>query len=251
MSIIDAVASAPPQTVYLFPTPLNVSFGAEARPNPRDILHFQYWPQSLTDDYAVNYAEHQIPGGSHPLYQWVSGNGRTISFEAIFTSEINTTRGFAGAFSGLGGVSTIANLSSAIIPSSPYTVDITAAMSRLRSYMRADYPKGGQQGLAAAPQILTLVVPGTKLNGKSDSVNVILRAAPITYEAWFPDGQPRVATVSLTFSEVVQLPTGSAAGGDGAGSNVQFIGRKQFSSAGRDYNFRGIADRPLIGGISA
>ena len=249
MSILDAIASAPPQTVYLFPTPLNAQFGEETRPNPASILHFQYWPQSLTDDYQVNYAEHQIPGGSHPLYQWVSGSGRTISFEAVFTSEINTNRSFAGAFAGLAGVSSIANVSSALTPSAPYTVDVSAALSRLRSFMRADYPKGGQQGLSKAPQILTLVVPGTKLNGKSDAVNVILRSAPITIEAWFPDGQIRVASVSLTFSEIVQLPTGTST--DGSGSNVQFIGRQQFSSAGQDYSFRGISDRPLIGGISA
>ena len=39
----------------------------------------------------------------------------------------------------------------------------------------------------------------------------------------------------------VQAPTGSNSG-EGAGSNVTFLGREPFSRAGRDYDFRGLSD---------
>lgn len=238
MAIIDAIVSMPPQSVYLFPTPQG------SVPDQSQILYFQYWPQSLTDDYQPEYAEHSIPGGSHPLYQWVRGAGRTISFQAVFTSELNTNRS-AGAFTGANSaVGRAASIANGLLPSSPFTVDVSAALSRIRSWMMADYGKGGEQGLIKAPQFLTLVVPGTKLSGNSDSVSVILRSAPITMEAWFPDGQIRVASVDLTFSEIVQ----STSQGDSSGSSIRFRGRQEYTKAGQDYKFRGLPNRPSIGG---
>jgi len=228
-----------PQTVYLFPA------ATTSRPDPKEVLHFQYWPQSLQDDYQVEYAEHAIPGGSHPLYQWVSGRGRTITFQAVFTSEVNTSRLAGTQPFAVAGTTTLANVSSAITPSAPFTVDVAAALSRLRSWMRASYNAGGLLGLTSAPQILTLVIPGTKLNGKTDSVNVILRSAPITIESWFPDGQIRVATVDLTFSEIIQHANTTS---EGAGSSVKFTGREGFASAAANYQFRGLADSSSIGG---
>lgn len=241
MAILDAITTATPQSVYMFPAPINTG-GAPARPNPKDVFHLQYWPPSLSEDYQVAYTEHIIPGGSHPLYQWFGGLGRTISFEAAFTSEINTTR---NVFSG-GSTVAGASFGSVLFPSHQFTVDIAAALSRLRSYMLPDYPQGGAQGLTKPPQILTLVFPGTKLNGSDDMINVILRSAPIIYEAWFPDGQPRVAVANLTFNEVVQQPTGSNTG-RGSGSNVKFIGRGRFSKAAENYKVRGLADRAYVG----
>ena len=247
MSILDAIAAAPPQSVYLFPAPLNNS-ATKGKPSPSDVLHLQYWPQSLQDDYQPNYAEHQIPGGSHPLYQWVNGGGRTLTFQSVFTSELNITRGSVGAVGNILGP--IASVSSVLTPSSQFTNDVAGALSRIRSFMLADYPRGGQQGITTPPQILTLTFPGTKLAGNSDSVNVILRAAPITIEAWYPNGEIRVATVDFTFNEVVQSPASRSSLGGGSGSSVKFIGRSDHSSSGAKYTHRGLSDRPFIGGPS-
>jgi len=250
MAAIDTIlAPQGPQSVYLFPTPTGginrpPSFIAQS-----ETLFFQYWPQSLNDDYQVNYAEHAIPGGSHPLYQWVGGQGRTITFEAVFTSEINTDRfgTFAAGAGGVTGRSSVANaVGTSLLPSSLYTVDVAAALAKIRSWMMPSYGAGGRLGETDPPKMLTLVFPKTGLggSGSADMITVILRSAPITYESWFPDGQPRVATVNLTFNEVVQTASGS---GQAKTTKINFIGRDAFENAGQKYRFRGLPDRPFLG----
>lgn len=245
MAIVDALVTSPPQSVMLFPTPTTGAFSfTRGKPLPfqRDSLYFQYWPQSLSDDYQVEYAEHLIPGGSHPLYQWVGGRGRTISFEAIFTSEINTDIGQRGL---VASATAATSIGLSLLPSSIYTVDVAAALSKIRAWMLPKYGKGGRLGETDPPKILTLALPNTKLAGNSDLITVILRSAPITYESWFPNGQPRVATVQLTFNEIVQSSSGS---GQSSSTKVTFIGRDNFESGGDKYRFRGLPDRPFAGG---
>jgi len=257
VAIIDFLVSDQPQSVYLFPTPTGGIKGKVPVPGQGagDLapLYFQYWPQSLSDDYQVEYAEHQIPGGSHPLYQWVGGRGRTLSFEAIFTSEINENRAGSvlGGGDGTAGYSAaVANgVASSFLPSARYTVNVAAGLARIRSWMMPEYGVGGRLGNTNPPQILTLVFPNSKLGGKggslTDAVSVILRAAPITYESWFPDGTPRVATVALTFNEIVQTPSGS---GQKSTTSVEFISRDGFVSGAEKYKSRGLPDRPWFGG---
>ena len=185
MAIADLILSTdPPQTAYLWsPDGADFSRGRtlDKGSQPQNILHFQYWPQSLQDDYQVEYAEHSIPGGSHPLYQWVGGQGRTISFQAVFTSEIDE-----GGAGGGGSLQGTIGRRSAFTPSSHYTVNVDAALSRLRGWMLPHYQKGGRLGETTPPPILSLSFRGTKLagvGGGSDVIQVILRSAPITYES--------------------------------------------------------------------
>jgi len=237
MALFDLFAQGreAPQSVYLFEGP-----SATRNPAQQEGLYFQYWPSTLSDDYQVNYAEHQIPGGSHPLYQWVGGQGRTISFDAIFTAEINDNANdnpATGFFTQK--ASKIAN---SLVPSAVYTVDIAAALDRIRSWMMPNYGQGGALGATSPPPILNLVFPGTRLGGggasASDSIEVILRSAPITYESWYPTGRPRLATVSLTFSEVVQTTGGGEV-------KVIFKSRRDRDASASKYNWRGLADRPF------
>lgn len=208
------------------------------RPNGGDYLYFQYWPQSLQDSYDSDYAEHQIPGGSHPLYQWIGGRGRTISFQAIFTAEVNTKRDNTGHAL----AKTAATGGAFLTPSAEYTTDVEAALARIRAWQRPNYGQGSAVGTTEPPPILSLCFPNTRLGGfDGDIIKVILREAPITIESWFPNGQIRVATVDLTFNEVVQsgVPSGS-------GTSVSFIGRKPFDDLARNYNSPGNRTRPIL-----
>jgi hypothetical protein len=244
MPTADLTALDAPQKVYLFPSATYsiAAGGGQEAASQDSALFFQYWPGSLSDEYAVNYAEHVIPGGSHPLYQWTGGGGRTLSFEAIFVSELNTERGSSTLS---GATAALANASIHLLPSSPHTVNVSAALARLRSWMLPAYPMGGQGGATKPPPILTLVFPNTKLAGTHDLLQVILRSAPVTIEAWYPNGQIRVATVTLTFNEVVQSASG---GGQSNATRVKFIGRDDFESEGKKYRHRGIADSTYVGG---
>lgn len=243
MAIADLILSTDaPQSAFLWAgadkeTLLALSKTAQTN----EFLYFQYWPQSLQDDYQVEYAEHSIPGGSHPLYQWVGGQGRTITFQAIFTSEIDETRYRLGGGNVVAGGALNALGQSALTPSSIYTVDVDAALSRLRGWMLPKYNSEAKIGEANPPPILYLALRGTQLAGSGSGgevIRVILRSAPITYEAWFPNGRPRIATVDLTLSEIVQY--------SGATPSVQFIDRRNFENT--KYNFRGVGDRPAVHG---
>jgi hypothetical protein len=246
MALLDLITNFdPPATMYLYESGSSSAQVADQKSNYSETqgkqgLHFQYWPQSLQDDYQVEYAEHFIPGGSHPLYQWVGGRGRTISFQAIFTSEIDKDKALGGvteAFSGALGQSVLTQ-------SAQYTVDVAAAINKLRGWMRPTYGEGGRLGRTTPPEILTLVVPRTAMGGDIDTLQVILRSAPVTYESWFPGGRPRIATVDLTFSEVVQWPEGSG------GSKVTFIDRTNFSKSGESYAHKGLGNMPFrTGGL--
>jgi hypothetical protein len=44
-------------------------------------LEFQYNPDDIADDKSTDYAEVEIPGMSHPRYQYVSGKPRKIAFK--------------------------------------------------------------------------------------------------------------------------------------------------------------------------
>lgn len=56
------------------------------------ILRFQYNPESFHDDIAVEYRDIKSPGISYPIYQYVGGEARTVSF-TLFLDNRETRRG--------------------------------------------------------------------------------------------------------------------------------------------------------------
>lgn len=227
-----------PRSAFMFP---EVTVGGNPSADD-EIFVLQYWPESLEDSYNVEWAQKQTPGGSHPLLQWVGGSGRDISFQAVFTSEVD--QGFDTRLNTFrGGLPN--PVATALTPSARYTVDIRGAVNRVRSYMLPEY--GGKtsgpniNSIAAAPKKLYLVMQGSRMGGNKDYILCVLRSAPITYEAWFPNGTPRIVVVSLTFSEIVQTR-----GGDGS-SSIQFIGRSSFEQDAKNYRFRGTVDKAVGG----
>jgi len=228
-----------PRAAYMFPEMVS-SKKAGAAGAGDEIFVFQYWPESLDDSYNVEYAQKQVPGASHPLLQWIGGSGRQITFTAQFTAELDMGEE-------RGGLSRQANINQnlaavGLMPSDRYTVDIRAALSRLRSFMMADYgtQASGLNSLASPPKKLWLVLEGSLLGGTDDAILVVLRSAPITYESWFPNGHPRMVQVSCTFDEIVQ----HSSAGKGQ-SSIKYIGRTPFEQDGRNYRYRGTVDRVL------
>lgn len=168
---------------------------------------FQYFPETIQDTRGVDYAAKKIPGGSHPLYQFIAGTDRTISFTAIFTQDENQdsgdffdklTKGFS--LSGLLGIKEAKN-----------TVDVAAAIAWLRTFT---YPTYGNNGYAKAPPVLRLFLPNSGICGNisgrptPDSIDVIMTQCDVTYEAFYRQGHPRIASVQLSFNETIQVGTG-------------------------------------------
>lgn len=248
MGLLDiALGSTAPVSCYMYPEPT-----AAAPPTVGDLFIFQYWPSSLQISYEPTYVEQDIPGASHPLYQWTGGKGRTISFEAVFTAEQDP--------------STLLNLAPASwTPSERYTVDVAAAIARLQGYMMPSYnTPSSLNGVIKPPSRLILAFPGTGLGGGGwrterngsvrntttgrggpqttyDAVTVLLYSAPVTIESWFPDGAPRVATVQLTFKEVIQR---NASGS----TSITYVGAEPFQALGTGYKYSGRVDQIATAG---
>jgi len=252
MALLDFVAAPRQRVAYLFPEMSETlggqqisGSGSGLRPAGMvaDLFVFQFWPSQVTDNYTPNYATKQIPGASHPLYQWVSGSGRDISFTANFVSEVRedsltiqgaSNKSFSSriAASGAGAITRGAlALGAAFLPSSRYTVNVAGALASLQQYL---YPSYGEQtankGVTKPPKKLILVLPNTKLGRAEDADGVlcILKSANVTMESWFPSGELRAASVALQFAEIVQYTSSSV-------SNIRYIGSEAYTALASTY----------------
>lgn len=255
MGLLDLVNDPTPSVAYLFPEVVGAGAASRSQFSGRavdgvaktlsNVFVFQFWPNQVQDRYEVNYSTKQIPGGSHPLYQWVGGNGRTISFDATFVTEVEETIS-AGlqtatfnariAQQGRAGAGVANAVIPSLLPSSRYTVDVAAAIAGLQQYLYGNYNDTAEKkGIAEPPKKLVLVLPNTQLGrGQgNDGVLCILLRADVTIESWFPSGRIRSATVGLEFAEIVQES-------DGEGSNIKFIGADAFESAADRYRISGV-----------
>jgi hypothetical protein len=191
-------------------------------------IAFQYWPESVQDTRSSEWSPKNIPGGSHPIYQWTHGGERRISFTAVFMTDTEPDESvFEMIDSGEWGVQT----------ESPYTsgdfgllsgielgkrdIDLRAVVSWLRWFTYPHYGVGNDIR-AYEPAKCLLVLPRTKLgyNG-TDYVLSVMTQCDVTYEAWFVNGFPRIMEVALEFAEVVQ---------EGAGVRFHDRADMQFSS---------------------
>lgn len=189
-----------------------------------DWMTFQYFPETLTDTKAINYATREIPGGSLPLYQWISSGERILSFTALFTTDVDLL------------VDPASFLKIKQNGQIRRNVDVRTALLWLRQYMLPRYTGDGGLGvpLTQAPRkvFLSLHNSGLGLLGGelSAKVNVkqgtteenfsfttedslvhpdgfiaIMTQCDITFEAFFPTGLPRIASVQVQFAQTAQL----------------------------------------------
>lgn len=197
------------------------STGSDVSPS---VFEFQFWPESLADTKAVEYAKKTVLGSSHPLYQFIHGGERSLQFTAVFSRDmapaaqvINDGRG---------------QTSTPTVQIDKNNVDINAAVWALRRFL---YPSYGTSDLKAfPPEILKLQMDNTAIggytpNGAVDIMNCIMQTCNVTYHAWFPSGVPRYATVDLEFLETIQ----SAEPAD-----LRYVDRLSFSEAWSKYTQR-------------
>lgn len=184
---------------------------------PNGALHFQYFPESISDSKSVNWSPKEIPGGSLPLYQWISSGERSISFQAVFTTDIDFSLEGAKAL-----VNASVTAARSVKPASDSrNVDIRTAVMWLRRFMMPRYAGNVATGapLTSAPRKLQLVMPGTGIGwaggggvGGAGGVHcgqhyltAVMTACEVEWVQFFPSGFPRIATVQLSFAQVAQF----------------------------------------------
>lgn len=163
----------------------------------------QWWPESLSDTIALGWTEKLIPGGSHSLQQWGGNGGRTISFEIPLTRNMRLKETLTAA-QGAGPGSSLLDPDNT--RNRPFNTNIPAAIAYLRAFCYPEYDDSG----AIAPPICLLNVPGHKLNENgSDTIWCVMTGCDVTYKHSFDEGEPRLASVALTFMQIVQKPKGT------------------------------------------
>jgi hypothetical protein len=171
-------------------------------------LALQYWPETFSDSAAVNYAKKNVPGGSLPLYQWISNGERTLTFQALFTTDVDMTKWAKNQPRANVQENYVDALKAKGLESR--NIDIRSALIWLRSFRMPTY---NADGTYLPPAKAVLTIPGTRIGlwsgdtgtGREvDSVTAVMTACDIEIRACFPNGNIRIAAVQLTFEEVAQ-----------------------------------------------
>jgi hypothetical protein len=175
---------------------------------------FQYWPDSIRDSIEIGWEFQNLPGASHAMGKWSSNGGRTISFDVTFARFMKD----------VDKRTTLEKLMDPFGLTKPdgdkgANVDVAGAVRYLRAYCYPFYKAGAQFVEAKPPPIAILNVPNLQLNeAGGDAIYAVMTGCEVEYVKAFPDGTPRLATVSLTFRQVVQ---------NVMKNSVNFIGRAQ------------------------
>ena len=157
---------------------------------------FQFYPESVSVSVSVNYAAKDIPGLSHPLQQWTSTGGRTISYDALFSRDIRPQED-------LGLVGAVVNPQDP--DNVPWNMDPRYGVARLQSFVFPTYSEIDGVQVATPPPVLFMVLEGMDLGTGGDPVYALLTSVNVEYQRLFPNGVPRRVRVSLEFVEVIQI----------------------------------------------
>jgi len=194
----------------------------------------QYFPESIKISRSTDYASKKPIGGSHPVYQWIHGGERTLSFDAVFTAEVDLWKqedtGLIASAEAVGQAvgNFLKNPLSAGAAAlrgkpdyGPNHVDVAAGVSWL---MSKTYPSYSKTGRASPPPKLEIYLPNsgvaTYIKGVqlADTFFCIMTRCSVNYTAFFRSGAPRIAEVSMDFDEIIQV-----------GSQWGFVPRQSFA----------------------
>jgi len=169
----------------------------------------QFWPATISTPVNPNWSNKSIPGAPLPLYQWISGGERPISFATVFSRDMDGEIG-------------------AEVEEDKYNVDIDAAIAWLNLLAASTYIDDvGGMTVAKAPPLLYLHFLGTEL-GYNDNkalpakeaegsgidgpvgsgIHCILLSVDAERTNFFPSGRPKMCGIGLNFAQVMQIGNG-------------------------------------------
>jgi len=177
---------------------------------------FQYFPEEISDDKDINMQTKELAGGSLPIYQFISAGERTISFTAMFSSDVDHVSQAAASSSFLFSVTARDNYERVKEAGlERRNIDARTAITNLRAFMLPRYMTQAEGAAETKPPPrLRLFIPGSGIGvtgGISeaghgpDAMFCVMTQCNVTYHKFFPSGFPRLVSVDLSFAQVPQL----------------------------------------------
>ena len=159
---------------------------------------FQYWPESIQDTIEIGWEFTNLPATSHGLAHWTQNGGRSISFECTFARDMQykpRPHAFLSANPDADGVK-------------QYNSNPEYMIKYLRAFAHAEKTASGS---VLSPPIAYLNLEGSSIGAKGgDSFAGVMTSCDVAYKriSRDSDGESfvRLATISLSFKEVVQNP---------------------------------------------
>jgi hypothetical protein len=202
MSLLDLLSTLPKSVAAKKPKPMWVGVQDPASKKTYVERSMQWFPESLQETGGADWDEKKIPGGSHPLYNYQGGQGRSFSFTLVLTSDEDPELGTMS--SGKDNAYGVRNL------------DIRQELGWVRSLCAAMY-NSAEGGLRVAPPpVVRLRVENIGWGADNGAeVYCLFQTYDIAYEKLWPSNYPRLVTVSLQCVETVQ-----------ESGKIQFLGRR-------------------------
>ena len=163
-----------------------VERGRLSVPGRGDGRVFMFNPTEVDDSKATNWGSVEVPGASHPVYQYGSGGERLISF----TLYIDGDRGRYGRMT---------------IAPGPHNTASLSIMDELMWYRSLVYPSQYGGSYANVAPYVVLLTHSVLYN----NLPCIVKKADFKVNYWVPDPKnggkllPVRATVAMAFAEIV------------------------------------------------
>jgi hypothetical protein len=155
---------------------------------------FQYWPSEVSISKEPGWQFRDVPGSSHPLAYWTQSGATTVSFTAVFTTDVKHDFTPLDVING--------NVPEAMFLDPKRNQDLRAVRKWLDWYTTPLYK---DDGFSRPPPKLLLVMPGLQLarNG-ADDILCVMTQCDVSFQDFFPNGAPRRMEAQLSFVEIVQ-----------------------------------------------
>lgn len=172
---------------------------------------FQFWPESLSVSAEIGWNFKEIPGLSHALAQWTQNGGRTFTFSVQFSRFMKPWPNGELSWQQVRSLGLNKPDSETPIDNRPMNISVKEQIQWMRQFYLPDYTQadvsGVQSTVSVPPPICMICFPKMGLNeDTSDVIWAVLTQFDEEYVLCFPNGEPRMATVSLGFKQVIQWP---------------------------------------------
>lgn len=159
---------------------------------------FQYMPESVSDSIEIGWEFSTLPATSHGLAHWTQNGGRTISFEVTFARDMQfepKPHAFVRADPNADGVK-------------QYNGNPDFMIKYLRAFV---HPERQADGTVLSPPIAYVNLPGSRIGPRGEDVFAgVMTSCEVAYKRLSVDGSgegfTRLASVNLSFKEVIQNP---------------------------------------------